>query len=61
LTKSANVHDTHTESGDLIKLLHDARWVLDRIRGSHHVVRHPERPGISDGRAASEKAISGNA
>jgi predicted RNA binding protein YcfA (HicA-like mRNA interferase family) len=34
------------KSGDLVKLLRDAGWVLDRIRGSHHVFRHPGRPGI---------------
>jgi len=34
------------KSGDLVKLPQDAGWVLDRIRGSHHVFRHPHRPGI---------------
>ncbi|XAE43875.1 type II toxin-antitoxin system HicA family toxin [Nguyenibacter vanlangensis] len=23
-----------------------AGWALDRVRGSHHVFRHPDRPGI---------------
>jgi predicted RNA binding protein YcfA (HicA-like mRNA interferase family) len=23
-----------------------AGWMLDRIRGSHHVFKHPSRPGI---------------
>ena len=32
-------------SGDLIgKLLADG-WQLDRVRGSHHVFKHPDRPG----------------
>ena len=31
---------------DLIRELTTAGWVLDRVRGSHHVFRHPERPGI---------------
>jgi predicted RNA binding protein YcfA (HicA-like mRNA interferase family) len=33
-------------SADLIRELTDASWVLDRSRGSHHVFRHPSRPGI---------------
>lgn len=32
-------------SSDLIWELRAAGWVLDRVRGSHHVFRHPERPG----------------
>jgi predicted RNA binding protein YcfA (HicA-like mRNA interferase family) len=34
------------KSADLIRLLEDAGWTLDRIRGSHHVFRHPYKPGI---------------
>jgi predicted RNA binding protein YcfA (HicA-like mRNA interferase family) len=34
------------QSADLIRALRQAGWVLDRVRGSHHVFRHPERPGI---------------
>jgi predicted RNA binding protein YcfA (HicA-like mRNA interferase family) len=34
------------KSGDLIKMLTSAGWVLERIRGSHHVFRHPYRPGL---------------
>ena len=34
------------QSADLIRVLRQAGWVLDRVRGSHHVFRHPERPGI---------------
>jgi predicted RNA binding protein YcfA (HicA-like mRNA interferase family) len=32
-------------SSDLIRELRAAGWQLDRIRGSHHVFRHPDRPG----------------
>ncbi len=34
------------KSADLIRELAGAGWVLDRVRGSHHVFTHPERPGI---------------
>ena len=34
------------KSADLIRELAKAGWVLDRIRGSHHVFTHPSRPGI---------------
>jgi predicted RNA binding protein YcfA (HicA-like mRNA interferase family) len=30
---------------DLIRDLKAAGWTLDRVRGSHHVFRHPERVG----------------
>ena len=33
-------------SADLIPDLRHAGWVLDRVKGSHHVVKHTERPGI---------------
>lgn len=37
----------HTmKSSDLIRELTEVGWVLDRVRGSHHVFRHPSRPGI---------------
>ena len=38
----------HTMSGSaaLIGELLAAGWFLDRTRGSHHIFRHPERPGI---------------
>jgi predicted RNA binding protein YcfA (HicA-like mRNA interferase family) len=29
----------------LIRELEAAGWVLDRVRGSHHVFKHPTRPG----------------
>jgi predicted RNA binding protein YcfA (HicA-like mRNA interferase family) len=34
------------KSADLIRELIGAGWKLDRVRGSHHVFRHPSRPGI---------------
>ncbi|MBF0325041.1 MAG: type II toxin-antitoxin system HicA family toxin [Alphaproteobacteria bacterium] len=34
------------KSTELIRLLEDDGWVLDRVRGSHHVFRHPTKPGI---------------
>lgn len=37
----------HTmKSAALIRDLVRAGWVLDRVRGSHHVFKHPERGGI---------------
>lgn len=33
-------------SADLIRQLRQAGWVLDRVAGSQHVFKHPERPGI---------------
>lgn len=32
-------------SAELIRELKAAGWVLDRVRGSHHVFVHPDRPG----------------
>lgn len=34
------------KSADLIRELQQAGWILDRVRGSHHVFKHPARPGI---------------
>jgi predicted RNA binding protein YcfA (HicA-like mRNA interferase family) len=34
------------KSADLIRELEQAGWVLDRVRGSHHVFRHPAKAGI---------------
>jgi predicted RNA binding protein YcfA (HicA-like mRNA interferase family) len=34
------------KSADLIRLLEANGWTLDRVRGSHHVFRHPVKPGI---------------
>ena len=33
------------KSVDLIRELKAAGWVLDRVRGSHHVFKHLDRPG----------------
>ncbi len=33
------------KSVDLIRELRRAGWVLDRVRGSHHVFHHPDRGG----------------
>ncbi|HYC05729.1 MAG TPA: type II toxin-antitoxin system HicA family toxin [Azospirillaceae bacterium] len=33
-------------SADLIRELEREGWVLKRVRGSHHVFRHPSKPGI---------------
>jgi predicted RNA binding protein YcfA (HicA-like mRNA interferase family) len=32
-------------SGDVIKLLEAAGWMLRRVHGSHHIFQHPGRPG----------------
>ncbi len=34
------------KSEDLIRELVRNGWVLDRVRGSHHVFRHPSKPMI---------------
>jgi predicted RNA binding protein YcfA (HicA-like mRNA interferase family) len=34
------------KSAELIRALLAAGWQLDRVRGSHHVFRHPGRTGI---------------
>lgn len=33
-------------SKQLIKDLEEAGWVLERVRGSHHTFKHPDRGGI---------------
>ncbi len=33
------------KSADLIRELKSAGWVLDRVRGSHHVFTHPQCGG----------------
>lgn len=33
------------KSADLIRELQDAGWEVDRVRGSHHVLKHQSRPG----------------
>jgi predicted RNA binding protein YcfA (HicA-like mRNA interferase family) len=32
-------------SADVIKQLEAAGWTLRSVKGSHHVFRHPDRPG----------------
>lgn len=34
------------KSADLIKELEENGWVLDRVKGSHHVYKHPTIPEI---------------
>ena len=34
------------KSADLIREIEKAGWELNRTRGSHHVFKHPTRPGI---------------
>jgi len=33
------------KSADIIRLLEHDGWKLANVRGSHHVFRHPEKPG----------------
>jgi predicted RNA binding protein YcfA (HicA-like mRNA interferase family) len=33
-------------NAEIVRELKAAGWVLDRIRGSHHVFKHPTRRGI---------------
>ena len=33
------------KSAELIRDLKAAGWILDRVRGSHHVFKHPTRSG----------------
>ena len=33
------------KSADIIRDMKAAGWVLDRVRGSHHVFKHPGRRG----------------
>ena len=33
-------------SAALILEIKQLGWVLERVRGSHHVYKHPQRPGI---------------
>jgi predicted RNA binding protein YcfA (HicA-like mRNA interferase family) len=34
------------KGADVIRLLKADGWILDRVRGSHQVFRHPSKPGI---------------
>jgi predicted RNA binding protein YcfA (HicA-like mRNA interferase family) len=40
-----HVYDVYVKSATLIEELLAAGWLLDRIRGLHHVFKHPARPG----------------
>jgi predicted RNA binding protein YcfA (HicA-like mRNA interferase family) len=33
------------KSSDIIKLLQEDGWVLDRVRGSHNIFTHPTKSG----------------
>ncbi len=33
------------KSAELIRILRSDGWLLDRVRGSHHVFRHPTKAG----------------
>ena len=33
-------------SADLIREIMAVGWALDRVRGSHHVFKHPSLPGL---------------
>ncbi|MSU09018.1 type II toxin-antitoxin system HicA family toxin [Veillonellaceae bacterium WCA-693-APC-5D-A] len=28
-----------------MRILKDDGWVIDRIKGSHHIMKHPTKPG----------------
>ena len=32
-------------SGEIVRRLERAGWVLRGVRGSHHIYTHPDRPG----------------
>jgi len=34
------------DSYSLRKMLEKEGWVLDRVKGSHHQFKHPEKPGV---------------
>lgn len=40
------VQYTPMTSSDLIREMQRAGWQLDRVNGSHHIYKHPMRPGI---------------
>ncbi len=57
------------KSGELIKLLKEDGWIVDRVKGSHHILRkegvdsiisisHPEKD-VSRHQLAQAKRISG--
>ena len=41
----ARVYHRAVKSADLLKELERNGWILDRVRGSHHILVHPLKPG----------------
>ena len=39
------VYDRAVKSADLLRELERDGWTIDRVRGSHHVLVHPSKPG----------------
>ena len=39
------MYDVYVKSRELIDELLSAGWQLERVRGSHHVFKHPSIPG----------------
>ena len=37
---------TQLTSNDLMREMQQAGWQLNRVNGSHHIFKHPSRPGI---------------
>lgn len=33
-------------SAALIRIVEEAGWVFDRAKGSHHIYKHPSKPGL---------------
>ena len=40
------MYDVYVKSSELIAELQAAGWQLERVRGSHHVFKHPSRAGL---------------
>lgn len=38
---------TRVSGRDLVRVLQRFGWYVERIRGSHHIMRHPERKGVT--------------
>jgi predicted RNA binding protein YcfA (HicA-like mRNA interferase family) len=34
------------QSREIIRMLKDDGWYIDRVRGSHHQFRHPSKKGV---------------
>ncbi|MGB5230569.1 MAG: type II toxin-antitoxin system HicA family toxin [Desulfoprunum sp.] len=46
LTYHHQVYTIHNMSSrELIRRLEDAGWTVQRVKGSHHILTHPNRPG----------------